>query len=69
VSDLKHMPVDALRAEVQSLSRYRSRLETEWLAAEKQIESIQKEIAAKRQKHHNAGQREAWARIYLAQKT
>lgn len=68
MSDLKHMTVDALRAEIQSLSRYRARLESEWCAAERQIESINKEIAAKRKKHHNAGQREAWARFYLAQK-
>lgn len=69
MSDLKHMPVDELRAEVQSLSRYRSRLESEWLDAEKQIDAIQKDIAAKRERHYNAGRREAWARIYLAQKT
>jgi predicted RNase H-like nuclease (RuvC/YqgF family) len=69
MSDLKHMSVDALRAEVSSLSRYRNRLESEWTAAEQQVETIQRDIAAKRQKYHNLGQRESWARIYLAQKS
>jgi hypothetical protein len=69
MSDLKHRSVDELREEIASSVRYRDRLEREWTGLEAHIERLKVDIASLRRKHHNAGQREAWARIYLAQKT
>ena len=69
MSDLKHRSVDELREEIASSVRYRARLEHDWAGLEAHIERLKVDIDSLRRKYHNAGQREAWARIYLAQKT
>ncbi len=68
MSDLKHMSVEQLRAEVRSLSSARIKLESRWMANGVEIERLHAENKDLRSKHHNLGQREAWARIYLAKK-
>jgi prefoldin subunit 5 len=69
MSDLKHRSIEDLRAIVFSCSKRRAELEISWQDMERQIEDLKKEIAEKRHSYHNLGQREAWARIYLARKT
>jgi predicted nucleic acid-binding Zn-ribbon protein len=69
MSDLKHRTADELREEIASVSRYRARLEREWKDLEERIVQMQDEVKVLRSKHHNFGQKEAWARIYLAQKS
>ena len=69
MSDLKHMSADDLRAEILSLSKCRGKYEATWQAHEAAIRDLESRIAELRKKHHNLGQREAWARIYLARKT
>lgn len=69
MSDLKHMTPDQLRQQIQSLSTARENLKTNWEAKERKIEELQQEIDDLRKKFHDWGQRETWARIYLARKT
>lgn len=69
MSDLKHRsPAELSTIIIQSV-KYRNGLEAQWTAKEAKIETLKAQIADLRKKHHNAGQREAWARLYLAQKT
>lgn len=68
MSDLKHKSVEELRAIVWSTSRRRAELEKSWQSMERQVEDLQKTIAEQRKTYHNLGQREAWARTYLARK-
>ncbi|QJD54304.1 hypothetical protein [Aminobacter phage Erebus] len=69
MSDLKHRSPTELSALIFQSAKYRDGLEAQWKAKEAQIETLKVEIDELRKKHHNAGQREAWARVYLAQKT
>lgn len=68
MSDLKHRSVEELRGIVFSCSFRRTQLEKSWQSMERQIEDLQKAIAEQRKAYHNLGQREAWARTYLARK-
>lgn len=69
MSNLKHLSVDELRGEVHRISTYRAKLECEAQINEEAARILVKSAGDLRVKAHNAGQREAWARIYLAQKT
>lgn len=68
MSDLKHKSIEDLRGIVFSCSFRRKQLEKSWQAMERQIEDLKASIAEQRQQYHNLGQREAWARTYLARK-
>lgn len=68
MSDLKHMTVEQLRAEVRSLTSARARYARQWELMEEEIVELQGKIKDLRTKSHNLGQREAWARTYLARK-
>lgn len=68
MSDLKYKSVEDLRQEIASIERYQARLYKEAAIAETEAKRLSFEAAEKRVKAHNAGQRMAWARIYLAQK-
>lgn len=69
MSDLKHKTPAELRAEIASISKWRAAREAEACEKEAQAEALKREAAELRVRSHNMGQREAWARIYLAQKT
>lgn len=69
MSDLKHKTPAELRAEISSISKWRADREAEACRKEAQAEALKQEAATLRVRSHNMGQREAWARIYLAQKT
>lgn len=68
MSDLKHRSVDDLRAIIRSCENKRAQHERSWKNKEVLIEQLRQEIAEHRKAYHNIGQREAWARIYLARK-
>lgn len=68
MSNLKHKSAEELRAIVWSTSRRRAELEKSWQAMERQIEDLKTLVAEQRKAYHNLGQREAWARTYLARK-
>lgn len=68
MSDLKHKSAEELRSVVFSCSLRRRQLEASWQAMERQIEDLKAAVAEQRQQYHNLGQREAWARTYLARK-
>lgn len=68
MSDLKHQSVEELRRTVDWCQRIRSGHENSWKHKEAEIERLQAEIAEHRRLYHNVGQKEAWARLYLAQK-
>lgn len=66
MSDLKHMSKDELRNEIKRISSYRGDLKMQFLACEAEADRLLKRAGSLRKKHHDVGQREAWARIYLA---
>ena len=66
VSNLKHQTPDQLRMLISWCVRVRDGHEASWKAKEAQIEELQQQIAEHRRLHHNIGQKECWARIYLA---
>lgn len=68
MSDLKHRTADELRRVIRSSETYRASLQASWEKAEVEAAELLKLAADRRQKFHNAGQREVWARIYLARK-
>jgi hypothetical protein len=68
MSNLKHMSQDELRKEISSIAGRRSDLIFQAEALEAQAAEILRSAATKRRTSHNHGQREAWARIYLARK-
>jgi hypothetical protein len=69
MSDLKHRTADELRQEIAGISRWRNQKMAEAVSKEKKAAELIAEAAMLRQRAHNMGQREAWARVYLAQKT
>lgn len=69
MSDLKHMTLGELRQEISSISSWRARKEAEADDLDRRAEDMRKTASELRSRSHNMGQREAWARIYLAQKT
>ena len=76
MSDLKHMTVVQLREEIASISKWRANKEVEATGMEDRAERLRKEADSEeaaatelRRRSHNMGQREAWARIFLAQKS
>ena len=70
LSDLKHLSVDALGAEIHRITAYRASLSHQAAINDEAGRQLLEQAAVlKKIKSHNAGQREAWARIYLAQKT
>jgi hypothetical protein len=68
MSDIKHQSVEELRGTVDGCQRIRSAHENSWKQKEAEIERLQEEIAEHRRIYHNVGQKEEWARLYLAQK-
>lgn len=76
MSDLKHKTPAELRDEIVSISKWRAGKEAEAVAREERAAHLRRqadeEVAAAnelRRRAHNMGQREAWARIYLAEKS
>ncbi len=69
MSDLKHKSVEELRVIVASTVSYRAEQERLWQRKEADAAELVEEAKQHRKRWHDAGQREAWARIYLAQKT
>ena len=66
MSNLKHMTPAQLRKEIAYLSFRRGELMQQAKDLEAQAEELQKEAAERRRKQGDLGQRECWARIYLA---
>jgi len=69
MSDLKHRTPDELRDQIATCEKSRKRIESQWTWLEAEAERLKAEAAALRKKHHNIGQIEVWARIWLARKT
>lgn len=69
MSDLKHKTPAELRAEIANISKWRAGKEAEAKEKEARAASLLVEASQLRQRAYNMGQREAWARIYLAEKT
>ena len=69
MSDLKHKNETELRAIIRSCVGKRNSLAEDIAACKKQIEALQQKINSKGRASHNIGQREVWARKYLAEKT
>lgn len=75
MSDLKYMTSAQLREEIAGISRWRATKEAEAKAHEGRAATMRAEADEEirsadelRRRAHNMGQREAQARIYLAQK-
>ncbi len=75
MSDLKHMTPAELRKEIAGISNWRAKKEAEAKALEARAASLRQSADEEdraagelRRRAHNMGQREAWARTYLAQK-
>lgn len=68
MSDLRYRTTDELRAVIRDTTAYRDRLSSEWQADEAEIERLKQRVARKRKTWHDLGQRETWARLYLARK-
>jgi len=68
-SDLKHKTPAELRDEIASMSKWRAQKEAEAAKLEQDAAAMVAEASSLRTRAHNLGQREAWARMYLAQKT
>lgn len=67
-SDLKHMSEGQLRQEVSRLSRRRADLLAEAMMLEDKAAELTERAGNNRRQYHNLGQRESWARTYLARK-
>jgi hypothetical protein len=68
MSDLKHQDVPELRRRLRQTVSYRADLKRKWETIEEEIARLQASAAEHRRKWHNAGQREVWIRMYLAEK-
>lgn len=66
MSDLKYMSPGLLREEIASISKWRATKEAEAALLEAKAEEMKQQAASLRLRAHNMGQRECWARIYLA---
>lgn len=67
-SDLRHMSAGQLRLEVSRLSRRRAELLVDAMILEDKAAELQEKAGRNRRLYHNLGQRESWARTYLARK-
>ena len=68
MSNLKHLTATELRAVVKSCAAKRRSYEEAILVCKASIARLQKEVENMGKASHNIGQREAWARKYLAEK-
>ena len=66
MSNLKHQTPEELRRLIAWCVRVRAGHENSWKAKEAEAERLRDEAAEHRKTWHNIGQKEAWARIYLA---
>lgn len=68
MSNLKHLTIPELRAVVRSCVAKRKYYEEEIAVFKAGIAQLQKKLEDMGKASHNIGQREAWARKYLAEK-
>jgi hypothetical protein len=68
MSDLKHKSAAELRNLVQWCTQKRASQKSEWEAKEAEVKRLMDEAAELRRLYHNIGQKEAWARVWLARK-
>lgn len=66
MSNLKHQTPEELRATIAWCVRVRAGHENSWKAKEAEAERLRAEAAEHRKTWHNIGQKEVWARLYLA---
>lgn len=68
MSDLKHRTPEQLRNLIDWCQRTRNSNQEAWLQKEAVAQQLLDEAAELRKKYHNIGQKESWARYWLATK-
>jgi len=69
MSNLKHQTPEELRKTLEWCKACKDEHKAFWLYKEKQAHNLLEEVMEHRRLWHNIGQKEAWARKYLAEKT
>lgn len=69
MSDLKHRSAKDLREIIQHSVETRAKIEAEAALADREAARLTRRAASLRKQSWNMGQRECWARKYLAEKT